>query len=178
MSQSRKAIKEPNAQVTAIQTDAIDELMFETMKDAKKFKELCESDEENNSNGLCQDAFTSFYAHEPVTSPDAEPVQKGVMDAMMSLDEYHVLRASTEYDELSATVSAMQFGPELITQYIELKKKFEEKKKEAAAQGKDGPKDLKDTLSGLEMSGLRNSMRKGLEKAQKQADELGNAMTN
>jgi len=165
--------------VTTLKTDAVDHLMFEVVREAPKFDDLVTSDLQNNSEGLVQDVFTSFFAYEPQTVEKAEPVQKGIIDTMMSLPEYQNLRASAKYDEVASALGSMQFAPEVMKQYVEIKKKIEERKKQQGSglEGNgEGEQDgegqsLEEMLDAKEMASLRQSIRRGLEKAQEASDE-------
>lgn len=176
MSQAEKKVVKKAPKVTTIEMDAVDNLMFEMVKEAPRFKAICDSDIEYNSEGIVQDAFTSFFAHEPQVLEKAEPVQKGIIETMMSLPEYDNLRGSAQYDDVCSALGAMQFAPEMIKQYVELKKKFEEKQKEAQENGEAGPESLDDIMDAKDKSGLRQAMRRGLQKAKDAADEYSDTM--
>ena len=178
MNTAKSAKSKKIEKVTVIEKDAVDDLMFEVVRESSKFNSLVECDLESNSEGLVQDAFTSFFAHEPQTVEQAEPVQKGIIDTMMALPEFDNLRASAAYDEVGSALGAIQFAPELIKQYKELKKKFEEKKKENESQGKPGPEKLEDGVDSKDMAGLRQGMRRALEKAKDDADDYQDMVAN
>lgn len=154
--------------VKVVQADGVDEIMFDTVSHATKIQQLSETPE---GEGLTQDAFTSFFTHEPKTIENGEPVQKGVVDVFMGLDEFKNLRTSTKNDEVGSALAAVQFVPELIKQYQEMKKKMKEKQEQAKKDGKPAPQTLGEALNNKEAAGLRQAMRRGLEKAQDKADD-------
>lgn len=157
-----------NRKITVVEKDAIDEIMFDTVRDAPKVDEICVN---KNAEGLTQDAFTSFFSHAPKTQEDGDPVQKGVIDTFMALDEFRNLRACTQNDEIGSALGTVQFAPVLIKQVAEARKKLEEAQEKAKKEGKPGPKTLGEALSPAEQASLRQSMRRGLEQAQEKADE-------
>jgi uncharacterized protein with von Willebrand factor type A (vWA) domain len=165
--------QEENKKVTVVETDGIDALMFDVIRDAKKISEICTDD---NSEGVVQDAFTSFFSHEPkIVEESPDMVQSGVIEQMYALPEYTDLRAGTKNDEISSALAAAQFAPEMIQKIIELRKKKKEQDEQNQKDGKPEAKSLKEMLSEGEMSALRQALRRNLEKAQKEADDYGNA---
>jgi uncharacterized protein with von Willebrand factor type A (vWA) domain len=156
--------------VTVVEFDGIDSLMFDSIRDARKVAEICA---DNDAEGVVQDAFTSFFSHEPKIADDSEPVQAGVVEQMFALPEFSELRAGTQNDEISSALATVQFAPEMITKIVELRKKMKERQEQAKQDGKPSPQNLKEALSENEMSGLRQSLRRSLEKAQKESDQWG-----
>ena len=168
---AKQETKKVEAQiVTAVEYDGIDALMFDSVRHAKKIQELCATTE---GEGVAHDAFTSFFSHDPKLKDDADMVQGGVIEQMMALPEFESLREGTKNDEISSALGAAEFAPGMIIKIAELRKKMKEKKDQADKDGKDGPKSLKEGLSEEEMSGLRQALRRSLDKAQKESDKWG-----
>jgi len=171
MSRTQKqqvALPDSDKVTTVVQFDGIDALMFDSIRHARKISELCQS---NDGEGITQDAFTSFFSHEPLIKEEADPVQSGILEQMMGLPEFGSLRAGSKNDEVASALGAASFAPEMITKLRELRQKMKERQEQAKKDGKPIPQNLKDALSDQEMSGLRQSLRKALEKAQEESDK-------
>lgn len=160
---------------TVVEKDAIDALMFDAVRDASKVADICEADQV--SEVCMQDAFTSFFTHNPKTIEECDPAQKGVLDTFLGLDEFKNLRAGTQHDEMTSALAALQFAPNLIEQVKKVRKQMEEKRQEAQAQNKAGPQNMNEALSERDMAAMRQAMRRGLEKAQEATDDYKDALS-
>jgi len=161
--------------VTVIKKDALDSLMFEGVKRARKISELCS---EPGSEGLTQDCFSAFYTHSPEIEANAPAAQKGMMEALLSLPEFKALRAGTQNDEIASALGAVSYAPEMIQKLQEVEKKLEEKREQAKKAGKPAPQSLQEALGDGEMATLRQGMRRALGEAQEKTDEYSEAVAS
>jgi uncharacterized protein with von Willebrand factor type A (vWA) domain len=153
---------------TVVDRDSLDDFVFEVMRDGSRMAEMCMDEQ---SAGIVQDAFTSFFSHDPKVRESAEGAQKEVVETFHALPEYQDLRACTQSDEISSTLGVMQFAPELIKQFAEAKKRQEEKNQGENAAGKpSGDADDK--------AAMRQALRKALKQAQEKADQWQDALSS
>src|ERR1039458_9530365 len=93
---------------TVVKRDGIDSIMFESMKEAPKVADLCV-----DSEAIVQDAFTSFYSHDPKVEEVANEPQKTLFETFHNLQEFKDLRSATKGDEISSAIGAVEFSPKL-----------------------------------------------------------------
>ena len=115
---------------TIVKRDGIDSIMFESMKIASKVSELCEK-----SETFTQDAFTSFYTHEPKIEGNGP--QKSIVETFLNMSEFKDLRASTKSDEIASAMGAVQFAPSLIEKFEEVEEEIEKRKERGEKDGRE-----------------------------------------
>jgi uncharacterized protein with von Willebrand factor type A (vWA) domain len=154
--------------ICTVRQDAMDRIIFDSVKSAPKVAKIVESNE-----GLARDIFTSLYSSAPSFN-DSHLLQRQMIETMQALPEYKELHAVTAMDDVASAIGTVQFAPGLIEKMEEIQAKVEERQNRATQQGKPSPQGL-EALTDSEMSTLRQSMRRGLESAQEQADQWGDA---
>ena len=162
----------------AVKTDALDRLGFEDIRNSKVGALI--QPEKPTTDALVQDVFQSLYKVSPKLKEEAPLAQKGLIEQLHQLPEYHHAHKMTQLDEISSAFGTLALAPKLLEQLASIEEKLEDKERNQPAPGEgsgpDGAIQLEDVLNEEEMADLRNALRKGSKEAQEASEAWEGAM--